>query len=121
MVAAGGELEAAASSQADFAERQFADALAGCRKNRVAKSGSEWWNAGFTDARGCSFARNEMDVCLARGDIHAGHGVAVEVGLLDDAVLRGDFAVKREARAEDGRAFKLLNRHFGIHDSAGVH
>ena len=61
-----------------------------------------------------------MNVGLARRVVHARHGVAVEIALLDDAVFRGDFAEEREAGAEGGRAFELLQSHFRIDDGAGV-
>ena len=52
--------------------------------------------------------------------VHARHLVAVEVGLLNHAVLRGDFAEECKTGAERRRAFELLARHLRIHDCSGV-
>ena len=55
-----------------------------------------------------------MHLDLARCGIDAGQLVAVEVGLLDAAVLEGDLAQRGEADAHDHRALHLRADPVGV-------
>src|SRR6516162_7295622 len=52
--------------------------------------------------------------------VYARHLVAVEVGLLDAAVLQGDFAMERRRDAEDDRALDLRLDGVGVDDGAAI-
>src|SRR5262245_43534243 len=100
-------------------ERQLAQALAGCREDRVGNRGN--------DSRGSGFAHPARrlgaleDVNLDGGRlVHAQHLVGIEVGLLDTAVFQRDLAVERRRDAEDDPALDLRLHGIGIDHSAAI-
>ena len=62
---------------------------------------------------------NDVDLD-SRGLIDAQHLIAIEVCLLDTAVLQSDLAVKRRCYAEDDRTLNLRLYRVGIDHSAAI-
>src|SRR6266567_5162950 len=91
-------------SQAGFGQRQFADALPGSGKNRVADCRRNRRKPRFANTARRRVVFHDVHVNLARSSIHSRYGVRVKVGLVDSAVRRGDLAVERDARSHDRRA-----------------
>src|SRR5580658_1995036 len=87
--------------------RQFANPLAGGRKDRIADGGRHGWNAGLADAGGWSRAGHDMNVRLHGRFVETRHRIGVEVRLLDAAVGGRDFAHERDASPEYRRTFQL--------------
>src|SRR5690348_16680566 len=96
--------------QPQLRQRQLAHPLPGRGKNRVAQRWRERRHPRLADSCRRCFAFYQVNMRLARRRIHSRHRVAVEIGLLDHSILRGDFSVERQARRESRRSLELVAR-----------
>src|SRR5580704_2905452 len=98
---------------------QFAEALAGSRKYCVDHGGHDGRSPRLAHpARRLGTLDNvNLD---GRRLVHAQDLVAIEVGLLDTAVLQRDLAIERCRDAEDDRALDLCPDGIGIDDGAAI-
>src|SRR5258708_317599 len=96
------------SRQAEFRERHLSQALSCRREDRVVKRGGKRRQARLADSGGGRLTGHDVNVGFARRNVHARNLVGVKVGLVDDAVGGGDFAVECNAGAHRCRALKLL-------------
>ena len=93
-------------SQIMVLQRQRADALAGCREDRITQRRRDDRNRGLADpAPGRRRWARSRSRSSASGQPQ--HRIVVEIRLLDAAVLDGDLAVEGGGEREDGRAFDL--------------
>src|SRR6202521_4722204 len=88
------------SENAVVREGKIAAPFAGGGENCIAKRGHKRRYARFSHAGGrCSAFRN-VDVGLNRDLVDSGHGIVIEIRLLDYSVLGGDLAAAHDARAK---------------------
>ena len=66
-------------------------------------------------------ALRNVDVGLSRNLVDPGHRIVIEIGLLDYAVLGGDFSAAHDARAKNHRTFELRAGRFRIYDQPRIH
>src|SRR5271166_5193005 len=97
-------------------DRQAADALAGRREDRIAQGRREGWQSRLADAarRHVDAVGDDPDMRDRRRLVDAQDLEAVEVVLLDAAVLEADLAVFREAQSHHRRTFDLRVDALGV-------
>ena len=95
-------------------ERQIADPRAGGGENRITKRGNEGRHSWLSDTSRWRRALRDVDVRLSRNLVDPSHGVIIEIGLLDYAVLGSDLPAAHDARAENHGAFELRPGRFRI-------
>ena len=105
--------------QALIFERQVADALACCRKNRIQHRWRGHRNGGL--AHTAPKATGGHDHRLDLGHVsQLEHRVGVEVFLLDAAIFDSALAVKRRGQAIGKRAFYLRFNLLRVHGVAAI-
>src|SRR5579859_7468583 len=78
-------------------QRQVADSFARGGENRIAKRGNKWRNAWLSNSSRRSRALRDVDVRLIRDFVDSGHGIVIEIGLLDYPALGGDLSAAHDA------------------------
>jgi len=86
---------------------QFADPFTTGSKDGITDGGSKWWNSGFAYSGRWSVTIDDVDIGLIGRLVHPGDGVAVEVRLLDDPILGGNFPASDDAGSEYCGTLKL--------------
>src|SRR5258708_32388323 len=96
-------------------DRQAADSLAGGGEDRVRQRRSERRNPRLADSRRMRVnpMLDDMDTGLERSIANPGQLEAVEVVLLDPAVLEGEFAIESKPCSHHAGAFPLSAHPFG--------
>ena len=100
-------------------DRQLSQALAGCGKYCVGDCGSDGRSPGLAHSARRLGALDDVNLDGGRL-IHAQDLIAIEVGLLDAAVLERDLAIERSRDAENNRALDLRLDGIGIDDGAAI-
>ena len=95
-------------------KRECSDALSGGRENGVAQGRRQGRYRHFAHTRGPVRAVDDVNIDMARAFVHAHHPVAVEIRLLDSAVLDRDFLMQRRRQGVVYAALHLRAHAFGI-------
>src|SRR4029077_12883571 len=86
----------------------------------IAKSGDKRRYSWFSHARGGGRALRNVNVGLGWYLVDPGHRIVIKIGLLDCAVLGGNFSAAHDARAKNRRAFELCAGCFRIYDQPRI-
>src|ERR1700722_7855284 len=100
---------------------QLTNPLARRDVDGIAERGNKRGDAGLTHSRRRRITVDQVDIGLIRSLVDAGNRVAIEIRLLNRAVLGGDFSASGDTSSESPRAFELRLRDLRIHYQPRVH